>query len=230
MRSRHLHLWNDVDSEPEHNRLRRSPVFGVWTFDVLAFLEVRLQVHGEQWGAGGVVGAADRPVVAAGLVLSEQKQTHRSERPKRAVLGSVLRGVLARRQFNGEWAAQRVHLKRSGLSCHVGGRGRSSAPSGGGSSAAVFAVDKKLPDLLSDGDVVHHDGELGGIHRALICEVGGRQEVGMNQITTPSGKSTPVETHLKSRRSVCRRCAAETNGNVQTPDRAATIAGRSKAN
>lgn len=49
-----------------------SPVFGVWTLDVLAFFEVRLQVHGEQRWAGGVVGAADWPVVATGLVFSAE--------------------------------------------------------------------------------------------------------------------------------------------------------------
>lgn len=42
----------------------------MWTLDVLAFFEVSLQVHGEQRGTGGVVGASHRPVVAAGLVLS----------------------------------------------------------------------------------------------------------------------------------------------------------------
>lgn len=52
---------------------RNSPVFGVWTFDVLTGFEVGLEVHGEQGGAGGVVGAADWPVVTAGLVFSAEK-------------------------------------------------------------------------------------------------------------------------------------------------------------
>lgn len=47
-----------------------SPIFGVWTFDVLTFFEVSLQVHGEQWGAGGVVGAAYWPIVTTGLMVS----------------------------------------------------------------------------------------------------------------------------------------------------------------
>lgn len=50
-----------------------SPIFGVWTLDVLALFEVSLQVHGEQRGAGRVVGAADRPVVTTGLVFSAEK-------------------------------------------------------------------------------------------------------------------------------------------------------------
>lgn len=49
-----------------------SPVFGVWTLDVLAFLEVSLQVHGEQRRAGRIVRAANRPVVATDLVLSAE--------------------------------------------------------------------------------------------------------------------------------------------------------------
>lgn len=54
--------------------MKDSPIFRVWTFDVLTFFEVSLQVHGEQWGAGGVVGAADRPVITAGLVFSAEVQ------------------------------------------------------------------------------------------------------------------------------------------------------------
>lgn len=50
------------------------PILGVWTLDVLALFEVSLQVHGEQRGAGGVVGAADRPVVTAGLVLPAETE------------------------------------------------------------------------------------------------------------------------------------------------------------
>ena len=45
------------------------PIFGVRTLDVLALLEVGLQVFGEQRGAGRVVGATHRPVVTTHLVL-----------------------------------------------------------------------------------------------------------------------------------------------------------------
>ena len=46
-----------------------SPVLGVGTLDVLALLEVCLQVHLEKGRAGGVVGAPHRPVVTAALVV-----------------------------------------------------------------------------------------------------------------------------------------------------------------
>lgn len=41
---------------------------------MLTFFEVSFQVHGEQRGAGGVVGAADWPVVTTGLVFSADVQ------------------------------------------------------------------------------------------------------------------------------------------------------------
>ena len=46
-----------------------SPVLGVGTLDVLALLEVGLQVHLEEGRAAGVVGAAHGPVVTAALVV-----------------------------------------------------------------------------------------------------------------------------------------------------------------
>lgn len=49
----------------------------MWTFDVLTFFEVSVQVHGEQRGAGGVVGAADGPVIAAGLVFPAEVRWRR---------------------------------------------------------------------------------------------------------------------------------------------------------
>lgn len=49
-----------------------SPIFGVWTLNVLTFFEVSLQVHGEQWWAGGVVGAADWPIVTTDLMFSAE--------------------------------------------------------------------------------------------------------------------------------------------------------------
>lgn len=60
-----------------------SPVFGVGTLDVLTFFEVSLQVHGEQWGAGRVVGAAYWPVVTNGFVFSADKQWRRKTNNKR---------------------------------------------------------------------------------------------------------------------------------------------------
>lgn len=50
------------------------PIFGVRTFDVLALLEVGLQVHGEQRRTGRVVGAPHRPVVTVGFMFSAQKR------------------------------------------------------------------------------------------------------------------------------------------------------------
>ena len=41
---------------------------------MLTLFEVSLQVHGEQRGAGGVVGAADWPVVTADLMFSVEAQ------------------------------------------------------------------------------------------------------------------------------------------------------------
>lgn len=46
-----------------------SPVLGVGTLDVLALLEVGLQVHLEEGRAAGVVGAPHGPVVTAALVV-----------------------------------------------------------------------------------------------------------------------------------------------------------------
>lgn len=51
-----------------------SPVFGVWTLDVLTFFQVSLEVHGEQRGAGRVVGAAYWPVVTTGFVFSADEE------------------------------------------------------------------------------------------------------------------------------------------------------------
>lgn len=56
-----------------------SPVFRVWTLDVLTFFQVSFQVHGEQWGAGGVVGAAYWPVVTTGFMLSVDEQWRRAK-------------------------------------------------------------------------------------------------------------------------------------------------------
>lgn len=44
----------------------------MWTLNVLTFFEVSLQVHGEQWWAGGVVGAADWPIVTTDLMFSAE--------------------------------------------------------------------------------------------------------------------------------------------------------------
>lgn len=46
-----------------------SPILAVGTLDVLALLQVGLQVHLEQWWAAGVVGATHRPVVTAALMV-----------------------------------------------------------------------------------------------------------------------------------------------------------------
>lgn len=69
----------------------RASVLGVRTLDVLAFLEVGLQVHGQERGAAGVVGAPHGPVVAAALVL------------------------LAGAELDGEGAPAGVHLEGGGL-------------------------------------------------------------------------------------------------------------------
>lgn len=50
-----------------------SPIFGVRTLDVLTLLQVRLQVHLEEWWAAGVVGATHRPVVAAALMVPVER-------------------------------------------------------------------------------------------------------------------------------------------------------------
>lgn len=46
-----------------------SPVLGVGTLDVLALLEVGLQVHLEEGRAARVIGTPNRPIVTAALVV-----------------------------------------------------------------------------------------------------------------------------------------------------------------
>lgn len=46
----------------------------MWTFDVLTFFEVSLQVHCKQRWARGVVGATDWSVVTTGFVFSAETQ------------------------------------------------------------------------------------------------------------------------------------------------------------
>lgn len=80
--------------------------------------------------------------------------------------------LLARGQFDGEGAAQRVHLVRARLPGHrgVGGcRRRRPGDAVGRDPAAVLAVDEQLADLLGHCDVVHHHCELGRVHRAFVC-------------------------------------------------------------
>ena len=154
------------------------PIFGVWTFDVLTFFEVSLQVHGEQRGAGGVVGAADWPVVTAVLMFSVE--TELGWGGKRSVKALCIHRkaagiqhpqlLLPCGQFNGERAAQWVHFIRSRLPghCGIGGCGPSCPVRRG--PAAVFTVDEELSYLLGHCDVVYHHGELSRIHWALVCE------------------------------------------------------------
>lgn len=52
-----------------------SPVLGVGTLDVLALLEVGLQVHLEEGRAAGIIGAPNRPVVTAALVVPMRGET-----------------------------------------------------------------------------------------------------------------------------------------------------------
>lgn len=78
--------------------------------------------------------------------------------------------LLACGQFDGEGAAQRVHLVRPGFAGHRGGGGGGCGRSARRRSAAVLAVDEELSDLLRHRDVVHHHGQLGRVHRALVCE------------------------------------------------------------
>lgn len=50
------------------------PIFGVGALDVLAFLQVCLQVHGEQRWAAWVVRATHRTIVTADLMFSTESQ------------------------------------------------------------------------------------------------------------------------------------------------------------
>lgn len=75
-----------------------SPVFGVWTLDVLTFFQMSLEVHGEQRGAGRVVGAAYWPVVTTGFVFSADEDQRKGnnesgadEQQHSSLRGSYLR-------------------------------------------------------------------------------------------------------------------------------------------
>lgn len=136
---------------------------------MLTFFEVSLQVHGEQWGAGGVVGTADWPVVTTGLMFSADVITVIWGEEQRIInvllLYSLSNGIstpslwalLSCRQFDGERAAQWVHLKCSRFPSHCGGGGGSSARTTGCGPAAIFTVNEQLSDLLGYRNVVHHN-------------------------------------------------------------------------
>lgn len=136
---------------------------------MLTLFEVSLQVHGEQWGAGGVVGAADWPVVTTGLVFPANVITVIWGEERRRInvlhfydlLNSVsapsLWALLSCGQFDGERAAQGVHLKHSRFPGHCRGGGGSSARNARCGSAAIFTMNEQLSDLLGHRNVVHHN-------------------------------------------------------------------------
>lgn len=53
------------------------PILGVGTLDVLTLFQMCLQVHFEERGAAGVIGAANGPVVTAAFMISAH-----GEKPK----------------------------------------------------------------------------------------------------------------------------------------------------
>lgn len=79
-----------------------------------------------------------------------------------------LGSLLACGQFNGEGAAQRVHLICARFPSHgrVGGCGPSCTVSCG--PAAVFTVNEQLSNLLGYRNVVHYHCKLSCIHWALV--------------------------------------------------------------
>lgn len=89
--------------------------------------------------------------------------------------------LLSRGQFDGEGAAQWVHLVRARFPGHRGVGGhrcrRPGNPVGRG-PAAVLAVDEQLADLLGHCNVVHHYCELSCVHRALICKTRVKNVIG----------------------------------------------------
>lgn len=87
------------------------------------------------------------PQIASGAALSQRGCT----------LGTS--HLLPGTQFNCERASTGVHLEGSGLAA-------------GGGPAAVLAVNEELPDLLCHCDVVHHHGQFGIVHGALLCQEG----------------------------------------------------------
>lgn len=141
---------------------------------MLTFLEVRLQVHGEQWRAGGVVWAPNWPVVTTGLMFSAESPMHRifSFVSFYILKNNLLNlpSLLACGQFDGERAAQRVHFIHSRFPGHRGGGSCGCSCTVSCGPAAVFTVDEELSDLLGYGDVVYHDCEFSGIHWALVCK------------------------------------------------------------
>lgn len=65
-----------------------SPVLGVGTLDVLALLQVGLQVHLEEGWAAGVVRTSYRPVVTAVLVVPGGGRAPRAESPEAPCLSA----------------------------------------------------------------------------------------------------------------------------------------------
>lgn len=140
-----------------------SPVLGVGTLDVLALLEVGLQVHLQEGWAVRVVGAPHGPVVAAALVVPGRDKTRNRLSPQRQRFlapdwwraGGSGEHLLSGTELNGEGATSGVHLKDSGLPDPC-------------CPTAVPAVDGELPNLLGHGNVVHHHRQLGVVHGALL--------------------------------------------------------------
>lgn len=159
-----------------------SPVLGVGTLDVLALLQVGLQVHLEEGWAAGVVRTPHRPVVTAALVVPVGGRASWAESPEAPVLSAPGRweqgqgeDLLASTELDGEGAPSGVHLKDWGLS----------APC---CPAAVPAVDEELPDLLGHRNVVHHHRQLGVVHGALLCR-GGHADPKVHLATPAPGNS-----------------------------------------
>lgn len=169
-------------------RPAHSPVLGVGTLDVLALPEVGLQVHLEEGGAAGVVGAAHRPVVTAALVVpggAAGRHGVRAESPAAPALGGPggagtggRRGpLLSSAELDGEGAPSGVHLEDGGLP----------APH---RPTAVPAVDEELADLLGHRDVVHHHRQLGVVHGALLWGGGHADPMACPASPTP-GRACP---------------------------------------
>ena len=102
-----------------------SPVLGVGTLDVLALLEVSLQVHLEERRTAGVVGAAHRPVVTAALVVpggaagrhgmgAESPEAPALGGPRGAGTGGRRGPLLSSAKLDGEGAPSGVFQKDPG--------------------------------------------------------------------------------------------------------------------
>lgn len=83
-------------------------------------------------------------------------------------------------EFDCEGTTAGIHLEGCGLAA-----GRGPAP--------VLAVNEELPDLLGHSDVVHHHGQLGIVHRALLCQAGEqkRHQQGLSHCRSVSYSSEP---------------------------------------